>query len=223
VAARRTIEGALVAFGVLALIVYAAAHLHRALSSRIALEEFQQARRQTSLDAGRTLPLPQPGAVDFSLWSQKRIARYRESLATYSASPVAVLKIPKIHLEVPVFEGTDELTLNRGVGLISGTATPGQPGNIGIAGHRDGFFRGLKQVVAGDSVELITADDTRRYVVDTVRIVAPEDVSVLEDKGIPLITLVTCYPFYFVGSAPQRWIVQCSLRGARHDEDSKEE
>jgi sortase A len=89
-----------------------------------------------------------PG-VDTSLWSDKRIHAYNESSSHAFGTPLAILNIPKIHLEVPVFEGTNDPTLDRGVGRIVGTAHPGQPGNIGIAGHRDGFFRGLKDIAPG--------------------------------------------------------------------------
>jgi len=129
-----------------------------------------------------------------------------------SAEPLAVLRIPKVHLEVPVLEGTDEFTLNRGVGRIAGTARPGQGGNIGIAGHRDGFFRPLKDISAGDSIELVTTSGTDRYAVDRVRITSPADVSALRPRAEPSLTLVTCYPFYFVGPAPKRYVVEASLK-----------
>jgi len=86
---------------------------------------------------------------DFSLWSATRIKDYKESLTAQIAPAIALLRIPKIQLEVPVLEGTDDLSLNRAVGLIAGTARPGEDGNIGIAGHRDGFFRGLKDIQEG--------------------------------------------------------------------------
>jgi sortase A len=149
--------------------------------------------------------------VDLSLWSEKRILGYQEALNRYFAPALAIVKIPKIHVVVPLFDGTDEAALNRGVGRIIGTAKPGQRGNIGVAGHRDGFFRGLKDIGPGDTVELITAERTLSYVVDDVQIVVPEDVSVLQDRGIPSLTLVTCYPFYFIGDAPQRYIVRASV------------
>jgi sortase A len=121
------------------------------------------------------------------------------------------LRIPKIDLDVPVFNGTDALTLNHAVGRIGGTALPGGPGNIGVAGHRDTFFRGLKDVQKGDLIELRTKKGTDIYLVDEIRIVSPEDTSVLRPRGRPTLTLVTCYPFFFVGSAPKRYIVMASL------------
>ena len=101
--------------------------------------------------------------------------------------------------------------LNRGVGRIIGTARPGGPGNIGIAGHRDGFFRGLKDISVGDDVELTTTKERATYIVDQIEIVSPTDVRVLQPRGVSSLTLVTCYPFYFVGDAPNRFIVHASL------------
>jgi sortase A len=148
--------------------------------------------------------------VDFSLWNPKRIRAYQQSLIDKTDLPAAVLRIPKLNLEVPVYEGTDDLTLNRGVGRIVGTARIGVAGNTGIAGHRDGFFRGLKDIAVGDVLELSTADGTVQYSVGQTEIVQPEDVSVLADNGSASLTLVTCYPFYFVGNAPQRFIVHAA-------------
>jgi sortase A len=149
--------------------------------------------------------------VDFSLWSEKRVREYKTSLSVEKRLPLAVLSISKLRIRVPVFEGTSDLTLNRGVGWITGTARPGETGNIGIAGHRDGFFRSLRDIVVGDTVELTTLQETGRYVVDEIEIVTPERVEVLQPRGSPSLTLVTCYPFYFVGDAPQRFIVHAAL------------
>jgi LPXTG-site transpeptidase (sortase) family protein len=123
-------------------------------------------------------------------------------------TPQAVLRIPKLHLEVPVYEGTEERVLNRGLGRIIGTTKLGEPGNTGIAGHRDGFFRALKDIGPGDTLELMLPHRTDHYRVTNIIITNPDDVSVLEPSSTASLTLVTCYPFYFVGSAPQRYIVQ---------------
>jgi sortase A len=150
--------------------------------------------------------------VDTSLWSEKRIRAYQASLNRMFGMPEALLEIPKIHLEVPVFEGTDDVTLDRGTGRIEGTARPGETGNVGIAGHRDGFFRGLKDVNVGDEIKLIVGNVASTYVIDQIKIVTPQDVSVLAPRPVSSITLVTCYPFYFIGPAPERYIVSASLR-----------
>ena len=152
-------------------------------------------------------------SIDSSQWSRVRIEQYKASLAQQFDEPLAILKIEKIRLEVPVFEGTSDLVLNRGAGRIEGTANIGEQGNIGIAGHRDGFFRGLKDVEIGDTMEFKTTRSTQIYKIDSIKLVDPSDVSVLKNQSVPELTLVTCFPFYFVGSAPQRYIVHASLTG----------
>ena len=111
-------------------------------------------------------------------------------------------------LVVPVFEGISDLNLNRGAGRIEGTARFGEAGNVGIAAHRDGFFRVLKDVRVGDTLllERLAATDTYRIV--SITIVDPSEVSVLAPTATQSVTLVTCYPFYYVGSAPRRFIVR---------------
>ena len=145
--------------------------------------------------------------VDMSTWSRTRIAQYRATLHT-GGIPEAVLRIPSLNLVVPVFEGTSEENLNRGAGRIEGTAHIGETGNIGIAAHRDGFFRVLKDVRVGNVLQLERLDGTETYRIVATTIVDPSDVSVLAATDKQAITLVTCYPFYFVGSAPQRFIVR---------------
>ena len=200
--------------GVTLLGICALALIHRSVSSRLALRAFDQAQAAGSAkeDSG-TVRLQSDGNVDFSLWSEKRIREYKESLLVEKRLPLAVLSIDKLRIRVPVFDGTDDLVLNRGVGWIIGTAKPGEAGNIGIAGHRDGFFRGLKVIIVGDAVELTTQKEQATYVVDQIEIVSPESVEVLRPRGSPSLTLVTCFPFYFVGDAPQRFIVHATLKG----------
>jgi sortase A len=124
---------------------------------------------------------------------------------------IAVLRIPGIELEVPVYPGTTEHLLRRGAGLVEGTAFPGSTGNVGIAAHRDTHFRGLKDVAIGDLIELGTPDQTLVYRIKTLEVVGPGDVHVLDDTGESTLTLVTCYPFYFVGNAPLRYIVRATV------------
>jgi sortase A len=156
---------------------------------------------------------PQAGTPDQSLWSPNRITAWRKALSDPSPVPLAVLRIPKIRLEVPVHPGTDDRTLDRAVGHIEGTAKPGTDGNTGIAGHRDGFFRGLKDIVEGDVIEIDTIQGKDSYRVERTWVVDPEDVSVLTPTSTRALTLVTCYPFYYVGSAPRRFIVRAVLAG----------
>ena len=154
------------------------------------------------------IPLPEEKPADTSLWAPKRIREYEETLQQKGTDPVAVLRISKLGIEVPVFPGTDDYALNRGVGWIEGTARPGDEGNSGIAGHRDGFFRPLKDIVKGDSIELLTLAGSRMYEVEEIQIVDPNDVTVLDPTPQAALTLVSCYPFYFAGSAPKRYIVR---------------
>lgn len=204
----RQLRLALFFVGLLMLGIYVAALIHEAALSTAELARFKKGEQLRSVDPHRRHLEAPP---DFSLWSDKRIAAYRESLAAQFLSAIAILRVPKIHVEAPVLEGTDELTLNRGVGRIIGTARPGETGNIGIAGHRDGFFRGLKDITVGDSIELVTYNTTVTYVVDQILVVEPSDISVLGPRPGSL-TLVTCYPFYFIGSAPRRYVVQATIR-----------
>lgn len=148
---------------------------------------------------------------DYSLWSEKRINDYHVSNTQRHEAPLAVLRIDKFELKVPVYNGTDEINLNRGAGRIKGTGKVGAPGNLGIAAHRDGFFRALKDIEIGDSIEMLTRQGKTEFVVSSITIVDPTDVSVLAPTDDPTITLVTCYPFYFVGHAPKRFIVKGEL------------
>jgi sortase A len=208
----RVIERLLMAAGAILLTICAAALLHRAIASRFALWQFDRAQGATEQQRQSTTGSSKAEhEVDFSLWAEKRIRAYRDSLASKTDPPLAVLEIDKLRIRVPVFEGTDDLTLNRGVGRIVGSAKLGETGNIGIAGHRDGFFRGLKDISLGDEVNLTMTAAKETYIVDQIEIVSPTDVRVLQPRHAPSITLVTCYPFYFVGDAPKRFIVHASL------------
>jgi len=118
------------------------------------------------------------------------------------------IAIPRLDVSTIVLEGVGAATLRRGAGHIPETAIPGDHGNVGIAAHRDSFFRGLKDVRKNDIVRLETLEGTFRYRVDWTRIVTPDATEVLDDTGDAELTLVTCYPFYYVGSAPKRFIVR---------------
>jgi sortase A len=206
----RRIERLLLILGLLLIAIYVAAYVHRAILSRAELKRFRDLQGDQPVETAVRFPPGTQFKLDVTLWSEKRIAAYEQSLTAHLDPPLAVLRISKVHLEVPVLDGTDDLTLNRGVGHIVGTDRPGEEGNIGIAGHRDGFFRVLKDVGPGDTIELVTPKGIVTYVVDQIVLVRPDDVSVLQPRSRPSLTLVTCYPFYFVGSAPQRYIVQAS-------------
>lgn len=197
--------------GVVLLAIYCAARIESILSSRSSLRRFDDLTStavSAETDSGGGLSKPE---IDFNLADDQRVQTTARSFAERPGIPLAVLEIPKIHLEVPIFDGTDNLTLNHGAGRIAETARPGEGGNIGIAGHRDTFFRGLKDVSIGDAIELRTPTGIEMYAVTEINIVSPNDVNVLRPRSFPSLTLVTCYPFYYVGSAPKRYIVTASL------------
>jgi sortase A len=125
-----------------------------------------------------------------------------------TGSPLGRIEISTIGLTAMILEGTDGRTLRRAVGHIPGTALPGQQGNVAIAGHRDTFFRGLRNIHKDDEITLTTLNGTYCYRVDSTRVVEPEDIAVLDHSDDAILTLVTCYPFFFVGPAPKRFVVR---------------
>lgn len=133
--------------------------------------------------------------------------------AVRHGEPVGRLRIPRLQLSVMVAAGADPTVLRRGAGHLPNTALPGQGGNVGIAAHRDRHFRPLKDVDVGDEILLETAVGTFRYQVEWTRIVPPDRVEVLRPTEEPTLTLVTCYPFYYVGNAPDRFIVRARRLG----------
>jgi sortase A len=120
---------------------------------------------------------------------------------------VGRLTIPRLNLSVMVFEGDDAAILKRGAGHIPATSLPRENGNLGIAAHRDSYFRPLRLIRPRDIIEFTTPDGVSRYTVTDTEIVRPSDVQVLAKAPGRDLTLVTCYPFYYLGSAPERWIV----------------
>jgi sortase A len=204
----RRIEIAAWALGAALLITYGVLRAWSAQARDDAVAAFEQMRTEVAAGQHATSHTnasapPQP---DTSLWSQSRLAAYRESTGQQDV-PEAILRVPSIKLMVPVFDGTGEVNLNRGAGRIEGTARIGENGNVGVASHRDGFFRVLKDVQVGDALYIDTPSDTLTYRVVGTQIVDPSNVGVLADGQAPMVTLVTCYPFYFVGNAPKRFIV----------------
>jgi sortase A len=192
------VEGATWFFGVAGLVVWGTYHLWAGAAARRDVARFVTHRDV----AART------GTPDQSLWSPERIVAWSKAVGGPAAAPLAVLRIPRLRIEVPVLPGTGDGTLDRAVGHIDDTALPGADGNSGIAGHRDGFFRGLKDIAEGDVIELETATLKEVYRVERTWVVDPEDVSVLDPTPTRALTLVTCYPFYYIGPAPRRFIVR---------------
>jgi sortase A len=214
----RRLEWALLFAGIALVVGVGAARIDSCLRSRAALKAFahlDEAARlieteQASTDAERARE-PHFEDPDFSNWSEGRVRAYRSATPYQSGAALGVLEIPALSIAAPLLEGTDALTLNRGVGRIAGTARPGQDGNVGVAGHRDSFFRRLKDIKTGDVIQLKRREGIDTYTVERIQIVSPRDVSVLSEQRSPSLTLVTCYPFYFIGSAPQRFVVTAFL------------
>jgi LPXTG-site transpeptidase (sortase) family protein len=150
------------------------------------------------------------GDPDYSLWNAKRITDYEESLEVDTAPPLGVLTIEKLDIQVAVYNGTEEVILDRGAGRIKGMAKMDEAGNLGISGHRDGFFRSLKDIQKGDEIKLQTTRGVENYTVSSITILDKKDISPLAATDDNILTLVTCYPFYFVGNAPKRFIVKAT-------------
>jgi sortase A len=125
-----------------------------------------------------------------------------------TGSLVGRLEIPRLRLSAIVLEGSDSRTLDLGVGRIMETAEPGESGNVVLSGHRDTFFRPLRGIRAGDRIAMVTRGGSYQYVVDWTKIVDPSDTATLKPTPGQSLTLVTCYPFRYVGPAPQRFIVR---------------
>jgi len=163
--------------------------------------------------------------VEHAVTAYQQAAASRELESVYVAVPkpatavtrlatgslIGRLEIPRVGVSAMVREGDDTATLRHAVGHIPDTELPGAAGNAGLAGHRDSFFRGLKNIRAGDEVKVTTPTGVLRYTVQRTTIVDPDDVSVLSPTSRPTLTLVTCYPFYYIGAAPRRFIVQAEL------------
>jgi sortase A len=142
-------------------------------------------------------------AVEFA-----RAAQAYAPVTVRSGGLLGMLDVPRLKLTAPVIEGDDEATLKRAAGHLPDTALPWEDGNTAIAGHRDGLFRPLKDIKVGDEIRFRSSRNEFRYRVTDTSIVEPDDVSVLEPRSARSLTLITCYPFYYVGNAPNRFIVR---------------
>jgi LPXTG-site transpeptidase (sortase) family protein len=151
---------------------------------------------------------------DQSLWNAKRITDYEESLKVKATPPLGIFTIEKLNIQVPIYNGTSEYYLNRGAGRIKGMAKMDEDGNLGISGHRDGFFRSLKDIQLGDDIEITTTRGVESYAVTSITIIPKSDISILAPTTDKTLTIVTCYPFYFVGHAPKRYIVKATAKHA---------
>jgi len=149
---------------------------------------------------------------DQSLWNAKRVTDYEDSLKVKAEPPLGIFTIETLNIQVPIYNGTSEFYLNRGLGRIKGMAKMDEVGNLGISGHRDGFFRALKDIQLGDDIEIQTTRGTESYAVTSITIIPKSDISILAPTTDKTLTIVTCYPFYFVGHAPKRYIVKATAK-----------
>ena len=204
-------------FAMALLTAWGASQAHRVIGSRLVIAQFE-ADKTADLKIDFPPPVdPDLGThADVRSWSTQRVSAHLDRLKKKTEAPIAILRISRIGLKVPVFNGTDELTLNRGVGRIIGTAQVGGSGNIAIAGHRNGFFRALQDVARGDLIEVVQPQHTDTYIVRQTQVVTPEDVSILGQTTAPTLTLVTCFPFYYIGHAPKRFVVTAHLKPSHH-------
>ena len=153
--------------------------------------------------------------ADAWVFQQRESRNLQQRIAAEPGSPdvalsglIGRLEIPRLGLSVMLMEGDDTKTLRRAVGHIPGTPLPGQLGNIALSGHRDTYFRPLRNIRDDDVIVITTLHGVYRYRVMSTQIVAPDDIAVLNASQGEILTLVTCYPFYFVGAAPDRFIVR---------------
>jgi len=176
-------ERTLLAAGLIGLNIWIWSNFRTAVSQRQSIREME---RRIDAREHTPRPLPKPASGDL----------------------LGNLEVPRLRLQAAVREGDNASTLDVALGHIPGTAFPGEKGNVGVAGHRDTLFRGLKNIAKDDLIRFQTVDATYSYQVESTTIVKPENVGVLDPGKQPEITLVTCYPFNYVGSAPKRFIVK---------------
>jgi sortase A len=193
--ARRWIEALLLLAGMIAVGIWAWSYVRMAIFQSLG----NQALDHRINGRSATVPLPH-GA-----------RQAQAPLAIRNGALIGRLAIPRLNMRAIVREGAGEDTLDVALCHIPGTALPGQPGNVGVAGHRDTLFRGLRKIEKNDLIEFQTPGGSYSYRVESTEIVKPKDVGVLDASQHPEMTLVTCYPFYYVGAAPNRFIVKARL------------
>jgi sortase A len=171
-------------------------------------EKTRPARRDTGAGYEHLVEQVMRQQPDMRDWSEIRRRGFAASLRHDTGAPLAVLELPRIGVRVAVLPREDDASLDRAVSHVSGTAVPGASGNVGIAGHRDSYFRRLGNLATGDVLRLLTPAGVREYRVTRLSTVDPTEVGVLAQGGSDAVTLVTCFPFYYVGHAPKRFIVR---------------
>lgn len=204
--------------GVIILGYYGSSQFIKSAQAEIDIAQFHQSQNYTLTDSKSTkadrlsfetkLELDETPA-NFSLWSKSAKDKYQK--LSKNEAPIAIMEIERLSMKVPIFQGASDDNMDRGAGWVSHTAFFDEPdGNIGIAGHRDSWFRSLKDVQIGDTISVQTNSGTELYTVFQTKIVKPNNVDVLRFTPSKQLTLVTCYPFYFLGDAPERFIVMAN-------------
>ena len=208
--APRWIERLLFLIGIVCLGVWVYAFVDTRLTQRREEKLLEEALRQRSSHSApaRASAAETDALGSFQKTDEPADEHFASEAELEEGSLIGRIKIPRVGVSAIVLHGVGSKTLRRGVGHIPGTPLPEHGGNIGLAGHRDSFFRALKDIRQNDTIELTTLDGTFEYKVEWTKIVTPKETGVLADEGAPALTLVTCYPFYYVGSAPKRFIVR---------------
>lgn len=208
--APRWIERLLYVIGIVCLGTWVYAFVDARLTQRREEQRLEEMLRQRS-SVSTSEPRPEastPAAETDALESFQQDEPFVPEAELEEGALIGRIQIPRVGVSAIVLHGVGPTTLRHGVGHIPGTPLPEHGGNLGLAGHRDSFFRELKDIRQNDTIELTTLDGTYEYKVEWTKIVLPTETDVLADEGAPALTLVTCYPFYYVGSAPKRFIVR---------------
>ena len=171
-----------------------------------ALADAWNFQRRESRDLDRLLHVESPASVSGPQTASSTF--FKVAPAAAMDGLIGRIEIPRLLLSAIVVEGIDKTALRRAVEHIPGTALPGQAGNVGLAGHRDTFFRPLKDLRIKDEIQFSTLKGDFKYEVESLRVVEPDDVGVLAPSAENVLTLVTCYPFYYIGPAPKRFVVR---------------
>lgn len=189
------------------------AQQERALFAQPLLPVVSEAAPQPAVAADHPKSLTAIGAPRVEVATSRRVSDAEHAPRREpAADPTALgrIEIDRVGVAAIVKEGADEETLSRAVGLVPGSARPGEVGNMVLAGHRDTFFRPLRRVRLNDRIRLTVPPNVYEYRVQSVRVVEPEETSVLDSKGVEELTLVTCYPFRYFGASPERFIVSAT-------------
>jgi sortase A len=200
-APRRIIRTILLLTGVTCLSYYGWSVLDQNLQQTHESRVFDHAREQVQAEG----PAPSPPRV-----GKGSRASATDSSARPLLSTIGRISVPRLHLRAMVDEGDDDATLSHAVGHVPGTALPGSVGNVAMAGHRDSFFRGFEDLKRNDEIDVETLHGTFRYRVDEFSVVDPANTSVLAPTRGKTLTLITCFPFHYIGPAPRRFIVRAT-------------